>query len=44
MTTTTSAVIEAAARPGELRLAHGLVFVVPAFWSVNYLVARWAPA
>jgi len=43
MTTTTSAVIEASARPGELRLAHGLVFVVPALWSVNYLVARWAP-
>ena len=27
----------------ELRLAQALVFVVPAFWAVNYLVARWAP-
>src|SRR5262249_16998683 len=27
----------------ELRLAQVLVFVTPALWSVNYLVARWAP-
>jgi drug/metabolite transporter (DMT)-like permease len=27
----------------ELRLAHALIFVAPALWSVNYLVARWAP-
>src|SRR5574339_827982 len=25
------------------RIAHVLVFVTPALWSVNYLVARWAP-
>jgi len=25
------------------RLAYALVFVTPALWSVNYLVARWAP-
>lgn len=25
------------------RLAHALVFITPAFWAVNYLVARWAP-
>jgi drug/metabolite transporter (DMT)-like permease len=43
MTTTTTAAIEAAAPRAELRLAHGLVFVVPALWSVNYLIARWAP-
>jgi drug/metabolite transporter (DMT)-like permease len=43
MTTATTAAIEAAARPAEMRLAHGLVFVVPALWSVNYLIARWAP-
>jgi drug/metabolite transporter (DMT)-like permease len=30
-------------RPAELRLAHALLFVTPAMWSVNYLVARWAP-
>ncbi len=28
---------------GELRLAHALIFIAPALWSVNYLVARWAP-
>jgi drug/metabolite transporter (DMT)-like permease len=28
---------------GDLRLAHALIFVTPALWSVNYLVARWAP-
>jgi drug/metabolite transporter (DMT)-like permease len=27
----------------ERRLAIALVFVAPALWSVNYLVARWAP-
>ncbi|HVK31423.1 MAG TPA: DMT family transporter [Burkholderiaceae bacterium] len=27
----------------ERRLALALVFVAPALWSVNYLVARWAP-
>ncbi len=27
----------------ELRLAHALIFIAPALWSVNYLVARWAP-
>lgn len=25
------------------RIAHALVFITPALWSVNYLVARWAP-
>lgn len=29
--------------PGELRLAQALLFITPALWSVNYLVARWAP-
>ncbi len=29
--------------PGQRRLAIGLLFVSPALWSVNYLVARWAP-
>ena len=29
--------------PAELRLAYVLVFVTPAFWAVNDLVARWAP-
>lgn len=28
---------------GELRLAQALLFITPALWSVNYLVARWAP-
>ncbi|CAG1016799.1 hypothetical protein BURC_01525 [Burkholderiaceae bacterium] len=32
-----------AARAAELRLAYILLFVTPAMWSVNYLVARWAP-
>jgi drug/metabolite transporter (DMT)-like permease len=27
----------------ELRLAYALLFIAPAMWSVNYLVARWAP-
>ena len=30
-------------QPGEIRLAQALVFVAPALWSVNYLVARRAP-
>lgn len=30
-------------RAAELRLAYALVFITPALWSVNYLVARWAP-
>lgn len=25
------------------RLAYALLFITPALWSVNYLVARWAP-
>jgi drug/metabolite transporter (DMT)-like permease len=29
--------------PAEVRLAQALIFVAPALWSVNYLVARWAP-
>ena len=28
---------------GERRLAVALLFIAPALWSVNYLVARWAP-
>lgn len=28
---------------GERRLAIALIFIAPALWSVNYLVARWAP-
>jgi drug/metabolite transporter (DMT)-like permease len=28
---------------GERRLAYALIFIAPALWSVNYLVARWAP-
>ena len=31
------------ARPAEVRLATVLIFIAPALWSVNYLVARWAP-
>ncbi len=27
----------------ELRVAQALVFITPLLWSVNYLVARWAP-
>ncbi len=27
----------------DQRLAYVLLFVAPAMWSVNYLVARWAP-
>lgn len=29
--------------PADLRLAQALIFITPAMWSVNYLVARWAP-
>jgi len=32
-----------AATPGERQVALALVFIAPALWSVNYLVARWAP-
>jgi drug/metabolite transporter (DMT)-like permease len=28
---------------GARRLAYALLFITPALWSVNYLVARWAP-
>jgi len=35
--------MSAAARAGDVRLATALIFVAPALWSVNYLVARWAP-
>ena len=34
---------ESAARGAEVRIAHALIFIAPALWSVNYLVARWAP-
>ncbi|HEX7436189.1 MAG TPA: DMT family transporter [Caldimonas sp.] len=37
------ALIAAQAPAAQLRLAYALLFVTPAFWSVNYLVARWAP-
>jgi len=30
-------------RSSDRRLATALIFVTPALWSVNYLVARWAP-
>lgn len=30
-------------RDAERRLAIALLFISPALWSVNYLVARWAP-
>ena len=33
----------APARAGDVRLATALIFIAPALWSVNYLVARWAP-
>jgi drug/metabolite transporter (DMT)-like permease len=29
--------------PAEVRFAQVLLFVAPALWSVNYLIARWAP-
>ena len=31
------------ARAVDVRLATALIFIAPALWSVNYLVARWAP-
>ncbi len=30
-------------RRADVRLATILIFIAPALWSVNYLVARWAP-
>jgi len=30
-------------RSTDTRLAIALIFITPALWSVNYLVARWAP-
>jgi drug/metabolite transporter (DMT)-like permease len=33
----------AGSRVSQVRLATALIFVAPALWSVNYLVARWAP-
>jgi drug/metabolite transporter (DMT)-like permease len=27
----------------ELQLARALIYITPVLWSVNYLVARWAP-
>lgn len=32
-----------AAMASGQRLAHALLFIGPALWCVNYLVARWAP-
>jgi drug/metabolite transporter (DMT)-like permease len=32
----------ASARTAQVRLATALIFITPAMWSVNYLVARWA--
>ncbi|QTN24730.1 DMT family transporter [Rhizobacter sp. AJA081-3] len=32
-----------ASQARDVRLAHALLFIAPALWSVNYLVARWAP-
>ena len=32
-----------AVSPAQLRLAQALIVITPALWSVNYLVARWAP-
>ncbi|HSD53219.1 MAG TPA: hypothetical protein VLC47_03605 [Burkholderiales bacterium] len=29
-------------RPGRRRFAHALLFVAPAHWSANLLVARWS--
>jgi len=31
------------AAPPHHRLAYALIFITPALWCVNYLVARWAP-
>ena len=30
-------------QPASHRLAYALIFITPALWCVNYLVARWAP-
>lgn len=30
-------------RSTDIRLASVFIFIAPALWSVNYLVARWAP-
>jgi drug/metabolite transporter (DMT)-like permease len=32
-----------ASRVSGRQLAYALLFITPALWSVNYLVARWAP-
>jgi drug/metabolite transporter (DMT)-like permease len=32
-----------ASQAKDARLAQALIFIAPALWSVNYLVARWAP-
>ena len=34
---------QAPAARRDFALAYALLFVTPALWSVNYLVARWAP-
>jgi drug/metabolite transporter (DMT)-like permease len=34
---------EAPAARRDFALAYALLFIAPAMWSVNYLVARWAP-
>jgi drug/metabolite transporter (DMT)-like permease len=39
----TATAIDSRLHAAELRLAQALIFIVPALWSVNYLVARWAP-
>jgi drug/metabolite transporter (DMT)-like permease len=39
----TTAPTEPVPAPRELQLAYALLFITPALWSVNYLVARWAP-
>jgi len=33
----------AGARRADLQIAYALLLITPALWSVNYLVARWAP-
>jgi drug/metabolite transporter (DMT)-like permease len=35
--------MKGAANAADPRLATALIFITPALWSVNYLVARWAP-
>lgn len=34
---------EDAGHGADVKLATALLFIAPALWSVNYLVARWAP-